>query len=97
MLVVGALIALVLDLASLRRYPAAVRNRTIGMMAIVALLAAAIPLCQQNMADHALALLGRTIVVNHLTALFNLVIVMLTLLTVVISFSTELGRHVGEY
>lgn len=96
MLVVGAFVALVLDLASLRRYDPVVRNRTIGTVAIVALLAAALPLVRQLGAGGALAFLGRTLVVNNLTTTFNLVIVGLTLITVVISMESEIGRHVGE-
>jgi NADH-quinone oxidoreductase subunit N len=96
MLTIGALVGLTLDLASLRRTDYAVRNRTVGVVAILALLATTIPLCQQ-LGQQPLAFLGRTLVVNNLTAIFNLVIVALTIITVVISLETDIGRHVGEY
>src|SRR4051812_37379131 len=97
MLVVGAFIALVLDLASLRRYPWQVRNRTIGTVAIVSLLAAAVPLCRQLLAAPALSYLGGTLIVSQMTAVFNLLIVILTIITIVISLETDIGRHVAEY
>jgi len=97
MLVVGAFVALLLDLASLRRYDAVVRNRTIGTVAIVALLAAALALTRQLGIEKPLAFLGRTLIVNNLTTTFNLVLVGLTILTVIISMESDIGRHVGEY
>ena len=96
MLVVTAFVALILDLAGLRRAERAVRNRTIGTVALVGLLATVIPLCQQFGAEKQ-AFLGRTLVVNELTTIFNLVIVLLTLITVLISMDFDIGRHVGEY
>ncbi|MEI6084171.1 MAG: NADH-quinone oxidoreductase subunit N [Verrucomicrobiota bacterium] len=97
MLAVGAFVALALDLVSLRRSPLPVRNRTIGMVAILTLLVASIPLCRQLLDGEKLAMLGRTLVVNNLTTTFNLVLVGLTILTVVISLDADIGRHVGEY
>lgn len=98
MLVIGAFMALLLDLACLRRSSYSLRTRTLGMVAICSLLAAGIPLTQQlGQGQPALAFLGRTLIVNNLTATFNLVIVVLTILTVIISMETDLGRHVGEY
>ena len=47
MLVVTAFVALTLDLVSLRRAGMKARSRTIGMVAIVGLLASVIPLWQQ--------------------------------------------------
>lgn len=96
MLTIGALAALTLDLASLRRIGEPVRNRTLGMVTILALLASVIPLCRQ-LGAQPLAFLDRTLVVNNLTATFGLVIVALTILTAVLSMETDLGRHVGEY
>jgi len=96
MLVVAAFVALTLDLASLRRAEQATRNRTLGTVAILGLLASIVPLWGQ-MSEPPLALLGGTLVVNELTAIFNLVIVWLTLMTALISIDFDLGRHVGEY
>ncbi len=96
MLAVAALVALTLDLAALRRAPRGVRSRTIGTVAIVGLLASVIPLWQQ-LAGEKLAFAGRTLVINDLTAIFSLVIVALTLITVLISMDFDVGRHVGEY
>ncbi len=96
MLVVTAFAALTLDLAGLRRAERAVRVRTIGTVALVGLLASIIPLWQQIGASR-LSFMGRTLVVNDLTAVFNLVLVLLTVMTVVISMDFDLGRHVGEY
>jgi len=96
MLVVTAFVALALDLAGLRRAERTVRNRTIGTVALVGLLASIIPLWRQIGGDK-LQFLGRTLVVNDLTAVFNIVIVVLTLITVLISIDFDIGRHVGEY
>lgn len=96
MLVVTAFVALTLDLAGLRRAERAVRNRTIGTVAVLGLLAAVIPLWKQIGAKSQ-TFLGGTLVVNDLTAVFNLVIVVLTLITVLISMDFDIGRHVGEY
>ncbi len=96
MLAVAALVALTLDLAGLRRAAPVVRSRTIGTVAIVGLLASVIPLWQQ-LGGEKLAFAGRTLVVNDLSAIFSLVIVALTLVTVLISMDFDVGRHVGEY
>ena len=96
MLVVAAFVALTLDLAGLRGAERSARNRTIGTVALLGLLASTVPLCMQFGAER-VPFPGRTLVVNDLTALFNLVIVVLTILTVLISMDFDLGRHVGEY
>jgi NADH-quinone oxidoreductase subunit N len=96
MLIVAAFVALTLDLAGLRRAERAVRNRTIGTVALVGLLATFIPFWQQIGAEKQ-AFSGRTLVVNDLTTLFGVVIVVLTLITVLISMDFDIGRHVGEY
>jgi NADH-quinone oxidoreductase subunit N len=96
MLVVTAFVALALDLVSLRRAEMKTRSRTLGTVAIVGLLASVIPLWLQVRQD-SVVLLGGTLVVNELSAIFNLFIVVLTLLTVVISMGFDVGRHVGEY
>jgi len=96
MLVVSALVALTLDLVSLRNTERATRNRTLGTVAVLGLLASIIPLWGQ-LSEAPLVLLGGTLVVNELTAVFNLIILCLTLVTVLISIDFDLGRHVGEY
>ena len=83
MLVVTAFVALTLDLVSLHRAGMKTRSRMLGTVAIIGLLASVIPLWQQLREDP-VSLLGGTLVVNELTAIFNLVIIVLTLLTVVI-------------
>lgn len=95
-LVITAFIALTLDLVSLRRTPMNTRLRTLGTVAVIGLLVSAIPLCSQ-LTQATQSLLGGTIVTGPLTALFNLLIVVLTLLTALISMDFDLGRHVGEY
>ncbi len=95
-LVVTAFIALSLDLVSLRRAGMSTRLRTLGTVAVIGLLLSAIPLCGQLTQDRQ-SLLGGTIVTGELTALFNLLIIVLTLLTALISMDFDLGRHVGEY
>ncbi|MCG3148010.1 MAG: NAD(P)H-quinone oxidoreductase subunit 2, chloroplastic [Verrucomicrobiae bacterium] len=96
-LVIGAFVALTLDIVRLRRSTMTVRNRTLGMVSILALLGAAVALTRQFGLPGPVTLLGQTLVVNHLTSLFNLVIVGLTILTIVISMEGDVGRHVGEY
>lgn len=96
MLVVTAFVALTLDLVSLHRAGMKTRSRMLGTVAIIGLLASVIPLWQQLREDP-VSLLGGTLVVNELTAIFSLVIIVLTLLTVVISMDFDVGRHVGEY
>ena len=96
MLVVTALAALTLDLASLRRAEPTTRRRTIGTVAIIGLLASVLPLWQQ-LGHPRTALLGGTLAVDDLILVFKLVIVVLTLLTVLISMDYDVGRHVGEY
>ncbi len=96
MLAVAAFVALTLDLVSLRNAAPSVRNSTLGTVVVLGLVASVVPLWQQ-LNDARLVILGGTLVVNELTAIFNLVIVVLTLLTVLISIDFDLGRHVGEY
>jgi NADH-quinone oxidoreductase subunit N len=96
MLVVTALAALTLDLASLRRAEPTTRRRTIGTVAIIGLLASVVPLWQQ-LGHPRTVLLGGTLAVDDLILVFKLVIVVLTLLTVLISMDYDVGRHVGEY
>ena len=96
MLVVTALAALTLDLASLRRAEPTTRRRTIGTVAIIGLLASVLPLWQQ-LGHPRTALLGGTLAVDDLILVFKIVIVVLTLLTVLISMDYDVGRHVGEY
>ncbi len=96
MLVVTALAALTLDLASLRHVEPVMRRRTIGTVAVIGLLASVIPLWQQF--NHPrLVLPGGTLAVDELILFFKLVIVALTLVTVLISMDYDVGRHVGEY
>ena len=90
MLVVTALAALTLDLASLRRAEPVVRRRTIGTVAIIGLLASVIPLWQQ-LGHPRTVLLGGTLAVDDLILLFKLVIVVLTLFTVLISMDYDVG------
>ena len=98
MLVVAAFIALTLDLASLRNAERLTRNRTLGIVAILGLLASVVPLSRQILLNEGRQVyLGGTLVVDELTAIFNLVIVGLTVLTALISIDFDLGRHVGEY
>jgi NADH-quinone oxidoreductase subunit N len=96
MLIMTAVAALTLDLASLRHADAPVRTRTIGTTAVVGLLASIIPLCQQFNSPRTV-LLGGTLAVDDLILFFKLVIVALTLVTVLISMDFDVGRHVGEY
>lgn len=96
MLVVTAVAVLTLDLASLRRAEMPMRRRTIGVTAIIGLLASIIPLCQQFNHPRTV-LLGGTLAVDDLILLFKVVIVVLALVTVAISMDYDLGRHVGEY
>ncbi len=96
MLVVTALAALTLDLASLRRAEPTMRRRTIGTVAIIGLLASMIPLWQQ-LGHPRTVFLGGTLAVDDLILIFKIVIVVLTLLTVLISMDYDVGRHVGEY
>ena len=95
-LVLTALVALALDLASLRRAEMAVRMRRLGTVTGIGLLASVIPLCQQMNQPRQL-LLGGTLAVDDLTLFFKLVIVVLALITVLISMDYDVGRHVGEY
>lgn len=96
MLVVTAVAVLTLDLASLRRAEMPMRRRTIGVTAIIGLLASIIPLCQQFNHPRTV-LLGGTLAVDDLILIFKVVIVVLALVTVAISMDYDLGRHVGEY
>ena len=96
MLVVTALVALTLDLASLRHTEAPLRRRTIGTVAVVGLLASVLPLWQQ-LGNPRTVLLGGTLAVDDLILIFKFVIVVLTLVTVLISMDFDVGRHVGEY
>jgi NADH-quinone oxidoreductase subunit N len=96
MLVVTALAALTLDLASLRRAEPITRRRTIGTVAVIGLLASVIPLWQQ-LGHPRTVFLGGTLAVDDLILVFKVVIVALTLLTVLISMDYDVGRHVGEY
>jgi NADH-quinone oxidoreductase subunit N len=95
-LVVTAFVALTADLVSLRRKERAARNSTIGAVTIVGLLASVIPLSDQ-LGREPVSLLGGTLVTGELIAIFKLVIVALTILTVLISMDFDVGRHVGEY
>ena len=96
MLVVTALAALTLDLASLRHAEPTLRRRTIGTVALIGLLASVIPLWQQ-LGHPRTVFLGGTLAVDDLILVFKVVIVVLTLLTVIISMDFDIGRHVGEY
>jgi NADH-quinone oxidoreductase subunit N len=95
-LAIAALVALALDLVSQRNAGATGRNRRIGAVAAIGLLAAVVPLVQQ-VGWNPKPFLGGTIVVSDLTVLFNIVIIVLSLLTVIISTDFDVGRHVGEY
>jgi NADH-quinone oxidoreductase subunit N len=95
-LAVTALVALTLDLASLRRAETVVRTRTIGTVAVIGLLASILPLWQQLGQPRAV-LLGGTLAVDDLILFFKLIIVALSVITVLISMDFDVGRHVGEY
>src|SRR3984957_3603350 len=84
MLVVTALAALTLDLASLRRAEPIMRRRTIGTVAIIGLLASLIPLWQQ-LGHPRTVFLGGTLAVDDLILTFKVVIELLTLLPGLIS------------
>ncbi len=96
LLIIAAFIALTLDLVWLRRTEMKLRIRTIGVVAIIGLLASALALSRQ-LTEDPVTLLGGTVVTSQLTVIFSLVIVTLTLLTVLISMDFDLGLHVGEY
>jgi NADH-quinone oxidoreductase subunit N len=91
-----ALIILAMDLSSLRRSDRRVRNRTLGALVILGLIATLVPLWEQ-FAHESLNLFSGTLVINKLTAVFEFVIVLFTGLTAIISMEYDLGRHVGEY
>jgi NADH-quinone oxidoreductase subunit N len=95
-LTLTALVALTLDLASVRRAEMTVRSRTIGTAAVVGLLASILPLWQQLNGPRTV-LLGGTLAVDDLIIFFKLVIVALAVITVLISMDYDVGRHVGEY
>jgi NADH-quinone oxidoreductase subunit N len=95
-LTLTALVALTLDLVSVRRAEMTVRSRTIGTAAVVGLLASILPLWQQLNGPRTV-LLGGTLAVDDLIIFFKLVIVGLAVITVLISMDYDVGRHVGEY
>ncbi|MGA2605093.1 MAG: NADH-quinone oxidoreductase subunit N [Verrucomicrobiia bacterium] len=95
-LTLTAVVALTLDLVSVRRAEMSVRSRTIGTTAVVGLLAAILPLWQQFNSPPTV-LLGGTLVVDDLSVFFKLVIIGLAVITVLISMDYDVGRHVGEY
>jgi NADH-quinone oxidoreductase subunit N len=95
-LTLTAVVALTLDLASVRRAERTVRSRTIGTAAVVGLLASILPLWQQFNGPRTV-LLGGTLAVDDLIIFFKLVIVALAVITVLISMDYDVGRHVGEY
>ena len=95
-LLVTAFVALTLDLAWLRQAEMRMRRQIIGLVTIVGLAAAVVPLWLQFGCEYRV-LAGGTLLVSDLTAIFNFVIVGLTLLTAVISLDYNVGRHVGEY
>ncbi len=95
-LTLTALVALTLDLASMRRAEMALRSRTIGTCAVVGLLASILPLWQQLNGPRTV-LLGGTLAVDDLIIFFKMVIVGLAVITVLISMDYDIGRHVGEY
>ncbi len=95
-LTLTALVALTLDLVSVRRAEMTVRSRTIGTAAVVGLLASILPLWQQLNGPR-MVLLGGTLAVDDLIIFFKLVIVALAVITVLISMDYNVGRHVGEY
>ena len=96
MLVVTALAILTLDLLSLREVESKMRVRTLGMVAVMGLLASTVPLCQQ-FGERPLHFVNGTLVTGSLVSVFSLVIVLLTILITVVSMECELGHHVGEY
>jgi NADH-quinone oxidoreductase subunit N len=95
-LTLTALVALTLDLVSVRHAEMTVRSRTIGTAAVVGLLASILPLWQQLNGPRTV-LLGGTLAVDDLIIFFKLVIVGLAVITVLISMDYDVGRHVGEY
>ena len=95
-LVLAALFALALDLGWLRREGGRERTRAVGVLTIVGLILAAIPVCQM-LGNGSQRLLGGTLVVDDLTLLFKLLLIILTALTALISLEYDVGRHVGEY
>lgn len=97
MIVAGAFGCLAIDMASLRHFNGPItRNKTVGMLTVVALLAACVPVCWQ-IGDEPESLLGHTLVVNNLSLIFILVILAFTIITAVISMNSNIGGHAGEY
>lgn len=96
MLAVAALVALTLDFIEARRSDRAERTLTIGVVALIGLLATVIPLKEQ-LGQEPISFLGEMLLANDLTATFKMVIVVLALVTVIISMDFDVGRHVGEY
>ena len=95
-LTVTALVVLTLDLVSGRQLNRLARNRTVGTVAIIGLVAALLPLWPQ-LGQPGVSLLGGALVTTTLTALFKMVVIVLAIVTVLISLDYDLGRHVGEY
>jgi NADH-quinone oxidoreductase subunit N len=95
-LVVTALAALTADLAGLRHAARARRAQLLGAIAMTGLLAATLPLLRQFGAPGQ-ALLHGTLVMDPFAALFKILIVLLTAVTVLISMDHDIGRHMGEY
>lgn len=93
---VTAFLVLTLDLTRMRRATLADRAKFAGMVSILGLIAAIVPLWLQRHQD-AMSLLGGTLVVDPLAAGFKIVIVGLTIVTALISIDYDIGRHVGEY
>jgi NADH-quinone oxidoreductase subunit N len=95
-LVATAFAALTWDLVGVRGAEPGRRNRVIGAVSIAGLLVSLLPLCLQ-VGNDALPTFEGTLAINALSAIFGLVIVLLTALTVLISMDFDVGRHVGEY
>ncbi|MGA3178864.1 MAG: NADH-quinone oxidoreductase subunit N [Verrucomicrobiota bacterium] len=89
---VSALLALVLDLAVLRRKSLATRAVVIGSAACLGCLAAMIWIaCGQDYAT------SEMLALTPLTQFFKIVLLALTLVVAVISFGARFSRHLGEY
>jgi NADH-quinone oxidoreductase subunit N len=94
--VLGALAALTVDLLRGHSLPAPTRMKRVGMVAIIGLLGAVVPLWLQLGSGSHVFLAG-TLIADDLSRVFKLVIIGLTVATALISMDYDIGRHVGEY
>ena len=99
-LVVTAFWALVMDLAMARRADPATRFQTIGLLTAFGMAVAGAMLFLQFTEVHSSGVyVGplRTVVLDPLTVFFQIVIIVVTLITVFISMAYPFTTHVGEY